>query len=83
MNQEKQPEALRLADDLDASNKFPGNSKSCNTHAAAELRRLHARVQELEAVKKAACKAYNRWAYAEDTLGEVTQAMNELAEVLK
>lgn len=31
----------------------------------------------------AARKAYNRWAYADDTYGEVTEAMNKLAELLK
>jgi hypothetical protein len=40
MNQSKQPEALRLADNLEANR--------CH-QAARELRRLHARVQELEA----------------------------------
>ena len=33
--------ALNLADDLEASSLFPGNMKSCNNSAAAELRRLH------------------------------------------
>lgn len=43
------PEALRLADDLEASSHFPGNMRSCNNAAAAELRRQHARIAELEA----------------------------------
>lgn len=43
MNQEQQPEALRLADALE-NYAYP-----CNVKAAAELRRLHAHVQELEA----------------------------------
>ena len=41
-----QPEALALADDLDST------SPQCETwQVSAELRRLHARVQELEAAK--------------------------------
>lgn len=52
MNQEQQPEALRLADALD----MRGTWVSENSYkAAAELRRLHARVLELEAqVQRAA-----------------------------
>lgn len=49
----EQPEALLLADDLEASSKLPGNYRTCNAKAAAELRRLHARVQELEAAQAA------------------------------
>lgn len=42
----QQPEALRLADDLDST------SPQCETwQVSAELRRLHARVQELEALR--------------------------------
>lgn len=49
MNQSKQPEALRLADNLEANR--------CH-QAARELRRLHARVQELETdLKKANAQA--------------------------
>ena len=44
-----QTEALRLADDLEASSLFPGNMRSCNNAAAAELRRLHAQVAALTA----------------------------------
>ena len=49
---------------------------------AAELRRLHARVQELEVIRKAACKAYNAWAFADDIYGEVTQAMHAFADAI-
>lgn len=49
MTDNTQPEALRLADDLEASSHFPGNMRSCNNAAAAELRRQHARIAELEA----------------------------------
>lgn len=48
-NQQGAPEALRLADDLEASSLFPGNMRSCNNAAAAELRRLHAHVAALTA----------------------------------
>lgn len=49
MSKEQQPEALRLADAL-----RDGNYSLYQEHAAteAELRRLHARVQELEAAQK-------------------------------
>ena len=40
------------------------------------------RLDELEAIRKAACKAYNAWAYADDTFGEVTQAMHALADAI-
>ena len=43
------PEALRLADDLEASSHFPGNMRSCNNAAAAELRRLHVENEALRA----------------------------------
>ena len=49
MTDKPQPESLRLADDLEASSHFPGNMRSCNNAAAAELRRQHARIAELEA----------------------------------
>lgn len=51
MNQAQQPEALRLADAMTER----GTWISENSHkAAAELRRLHARVQELEAQRNLA-----------------------------
>lgn len=71
--------ALRLVLWLDKLS----NGKFGNAAEAARLiESLHARVQELEAIRKAACKAYNRWAYAEDTYGEVTQAMRGLADAI-
>ena len=48
MTDNTQPESLRIADDLEASSHFPGNMRSCNNAAAAELRRQHARIAELE-----------------------------------
>lgn len=52
MIQEQQPEALRLAYALNKTGFI--DSKTCRMldEAAAELRRLHARVQELEAAQK-------------------------------
>lgn len=70
MNRDKQPEALQIASRI--KHEYP--------YVSDFLVSLHA---ENEQIKKAARKAYNRWAYAEDTCGEVTAAMNELAEVLK
>ena len=43
-----QPEALRLADELDAY-----HTRSCHKEAAAELRRLHAENERLSATVKA------------------------------
>ena len=45
----EQPEALRLADELVAPIKGFLEPSALETSAAAELRRLHTRVQELEA----------------------------------
>lgn len=74
------PEALRLAEMLmSGSAMIPEIDLP---EAAAELLRLHAREQELKAIRKAACKAYNAWAYADDTFGEVTQAMHALADAI-
>lgn len=73
----EQPEALRLADALKKE-----YSIATLDAAAAKLLRLHAREQELKAIRKAACKAYNAWAYADDTFGEVTQAMHALADAI-
>ena len=73
----EQPEALRLAELIET-----GNRRSGDSAIAAELRRLHARVQELEVIRKAACKAYNAWAFADDIYGEVTQAMHAFADAI-
>lgn len=57
MNQDKQPEAQRLADDLmTAHNGHSDEGPSTFSEAASELRRQHARIAELEAelVKEAA-----------------------------
>lgn len=52
MNQEQQPEALRLAEFFESMKKSSHrwyDGTPVHEKAASELRRLHARVQELEA----------------------------------
>jgi hypothetical protein len=44
-----QPNALRLADVLEATDQMHANADLTSAEVAAELRRLHARVTELEA----------------------------------
>lgn len=56
---EQAPEALRLADDLEASSLFPGNRRSCNNAGAAELRRMHAENEALHAENEALRAGYN------------------------
>ncbi len=49
MTTTKQPEALRLADQIEAyANAHPMSYPVCNIYAAGELRRQHARIAELE-----------------------------------
>ena len=48
----------------------------------SECEDLRERIAELEAIRKAACKAHNTWAYADDTYGEVTKAMHALADAI-
>jgi hypothetical protein len=58
-----QPEALRLAQELDAY-----HTRSCHKEAAAELRRLHAVNAELsEALKD----MHSAWKYIRATLGDL------------
>lgn len=87
----EQPEALmKLADDYAEACFDQGlhqrttddKPEAAREKLEKELRRLHARMQELEAIRKAACKAHNTWAYADDTYGEVTKAMHALADAI-
>lgn len=56
---EQAPEALRLADDLEASSFFPGNRRSRINAGAAELRRIHAENEALHAENEALRAGYN------------------------
>lgn len=69
-----QPEALRLAEELDAY-----HTRSCHKEAAAELRRLHEENEELNAD----IESWRMALAAATTLGEKVTAENErLREVL-
>lgn len=59
MNQAKQPEALRLADELVEPIDGFEEPTQLEAAASAELRRLHARVQELEKVTEAAKRGFS------------------------
>ncbi len=55
----QQPEALRLADELDAY-----HTRSCHKEAAAELRRLYSvNAQLLEALEKAVATCFDSYAH--------------------
>ena len=80
MNQAQQPEALRLADRLSEGY---SNLRSDLEPAAAELRRLHARVQELEAERASDDRMLrssvpDRWKGCTSPVGSVQSYIAEL-----
>ena len=74
MNQDKQTEALRLADELDGDWTTVKHMRD----AAAELRRLHARVQELEEQTAHMADLVDQANYAHQKMKEAQARVREL-----
>ena len=72
----KQPEALRLAALLDATELWPSGSDRCQ-QAATELRRLH----EVNAELVEALKEMVEWYAARDANDQIRPALNQNPEI--
>lgn len=80
MNQDKQPEALRLADELDQFRSFPALAAS----AAAELRRLHAESeQHLQELRSYRITVDNREARIAELEAELAAAKASISGLKK